>query len=204
MTVPTGLGDPDRAFAVTHVPTAARDAMSTLWQLDEQLGQIVASTTEPMIGQMRLLWWREALESGAAGHPVLDDVTSWLVPRIARADLAAMVDGWDELLEPLPLAVDGLERYARHRGGRLFTLSGTLLGQVVDPEVGCRWALADFACRCSDPVTAARAFDLAVLQSASPRRLPRPLRIMARLADADIAARRRVPRSVWRMLRVLA
>ncbi len=155
---------------------------------------------------MRLLWWREALESAVSGHPLLAEVTSLEPLGVTRADLAGMVDGWEELLEPLPLPEVVLDRYAAARGTQLFTLSARILGEVATPAAGAAWALADFAVRCSDSVTAARGFDLASakLEAADVRSLPRPLRILARLATIDVKRRARAPRTRWQMLRALA
>lgn len=123
----TVLSDPDRSFALDHVPTAQRDGVAALWALDEHLGQLVASTTQPPLGQMRLLWWREALETGARGHPVLEAMTSLRTAGIDARALDVVIDGWEELLEPLPLDDDQLARYAAFRGGQLFALSARLL-----------------------------------------------------------------------------
>src|SRR3546814_5769707 len=75
---------------------------SDLVALDISLGRVVASTSEPMIGAMRLAWWREALERlhlpPVPGEPVLQALAAqpaWQGPDMAAA-LAAMVDGRSE------------------------------------------------------------------------------------------------------------
>ena len=162
-----------------------------------------------MIAQMRLSWWHNALASlgsGPAGHPVLDA----LVPIYAHHDvsrglLASMVEGWEELLEPLPLSHEALDRYSSGRGEALFALSAELLGGARQPGAGRAWALADFARRCSDPITAARAYEMARkgFAGAALNALPRPLRVIARLARNDALAGRPVPGQGWRLLRAV-
>jgi 15-cis-phytoene synthase len=202
----TSLEDRDRAFALQHVPGPKRAAVSALWALDEQLGQIVATTTESMVGQMRLLWWREALESAVCGHPVLEAMASVEAAGVDRASLAALVDGWEVLLDPLPLDAELLRAYAEGRGTRLFALTSRILGTEALDNAGAGWALADFAFRCSDPVMSSRALEMAAsaLASARLRTLPRPLRILVRLARSDVAAGRKTPRSPWKLLRSVA
>ena len=197
--------DPDLAFALHHVPARHRAAVGVLWSLDAQLGQIVATTTESMVGQMRLLWWREALESGVSGHPVLDGMTSLEAAGIDRASLAALVDGWDALLDPLPLDADQLRTYSR-RGTQLFALTSRILGAEAPENAGAGWALADFGFRCSDKVTSSRALELAgpALGNIPLRQLPRPLRILVRLARSDVAAGRKTARTPWKLLRSVA
>src|SRR3546814_12614989 len=57
---------------------AARPALATCWRFDEVLATIVQTTSEPLIGQMRLTWWHEAiaaLETGPApAEPLLQDI----------------------------------------------------------------------------------------------------------------------------------
>lgn len=210
------LNDPDRAFALGHVPTASRPAVAALWALDEQLGQIIASTTQPMVGQMRLLWWREALNAGRKGHPVLEAMTSVEAGRtkvggtkvggIDAAALGIIIDGWEEVLEPLPFSAAQLTPFALLRGTQLFTLSAQLMGGHCPDSAGAGWALADFGLRCSDPATAALALDMAGqhLSSVDLKSVPRPLRILVRLARNDVGAGKRIVRTPWKLLRSVA
>lgn len=200
------LADPDRAFALGHVPEPRRDAVASLWALDELLGQIVATTTQPMVGMMRLMWWRDAMSSGAGGHPVLAGLTSVVARGIDRAALVTIVDGWEELLEPLPLTCGQLERYAQKRGACLFELTARLCDVTCPAVAGEGWALADFGLRCSDAMTSARALDMArvALAATDLATVPRPLRILVRLARRDVAAGQRVARTPWRLLRSVA
>lgn len=203
--------DPDRAFALTHVPQAARSAVQALFTLDVRLGSIVATTTQPMVGQMRMTWWHEALTTlkpgEQRGEPVLDALAASVLDRgnIDGAVLARLVEGWEVLLDPLPLGEDALATYADARGAALFRLVATALGQPSDTGAGEGWALADFALRCSDRGTASRARAMAgqALNSARMGDLPRPLRILARLAAADVRHGASVPRSFWRLLTVI-
>jgi phytoene synthase len=183
------LTDVERNLALGYVPVSRRAAVAALWQLDERLGRIVASTTEPMIGQMRLTWWHEhlcALDDGEqAGEPILrkmaEDV---LIHDVKGEDLAGLIEGWEALLEPLPLSEAILTTYAEKRGGALFRMSGRLLANDVSERAGEGWALVDFAAHCSDTVTAERALRMAKECLSKVSNVPKPLRILARLARA--------------------
>lgn len=198
--------DPDRAFALRHVASARRAAVGALWALDEQLGRIVATTTQPMVGMMRLMWWRDAIATGVAGHPLLDALTSAFARTLGGEVLSTIVDGWEELLEPLPLTCDQLELFARNRGSRLFELTARLCDVTCPGEAGAGWALCDFGLRCTDSVTSSRALDMArdALSAVDPGTVPRPLRILVRLARLDLAAGTRVERTPWKLLRSVA
>lgn len=67
--------DVERALAVRYAPLDAQPGMAALLALDERLGAILRSTREPLIGQMRLTWWHEALAAldtaSAPAEPLL-------------------------------------------------------------------------------------------------------------------------------------
>jgi 15-cis-phytoene synthase len=198
--------DPDRAFALGHVPSAFRGAVAALWALDEQFGQIVASTTQPMVGQMRLLWWREALNTKVSGHPVLAELTSVFARGVDARELGTIIDGWEELLEPLPLTEAQLTAFATQRGSQMFKLSAQLCDVTCPAAAGAGWALADFGFRCSDKVTSSRALAMASDSFATLdlKAVPRPLRILVRLARNDVTAGQRIVRTPWKLLRSVA
>lgn len=183
------LNDAERVLALGYVPKSVRSAVAALWQLDETLGRIVATTTEPMIGQMRLTWWHErlcALDVGDhAAEPILTKMAEDVLPHdVKGADLAVLIEGWEALLEPLPLSEGTLGLFAEQRGGALFRMTTRLIGGQGSDAAGEGWALMDFALKCSDPVTAERAAAMAGGRLLRVESMARPLRILARLARA--------------------
>jgi len=208
-TPPTGT---DWAFAATHCARKTRSAFVVLGALDDALGRIVAGTTQSLIGQMRLTWWFEALtsltpDSPSRHQPLLDSLRDDVIAggRVCGGDLAALVEGWEVLLDPLPFDDAVLGEHATGRG-RMFTLAAAVIGGAEDRDAGACWALADFAARCSDADTAARAWALARSHAAAaqPQRLARPLRILFRLAEGDARVGTRRPRGLRTGLTSLA
>src|SRR4249920_224039 len=70
-------GEPDRYLAALLAPPAARDGLLALAAFSAELGRIGQLVTrEPMMGEIRLQWWRDALrprDSGErTGNPVAD------------------------------------------------------------------------------------------------------------------------------------
>jgi len=154
------LTDPWLHLAFSYAPDRSRAALEALFALDTALGNILRTTSEPLVGQMRLAWWREALQSldtsGAPAEPVLQSLTALALPLgITGAALSAMVDGWEPLLGDSGLG--SIEDHARLRGRALFAMAGVALDAAEgDPvgEAGEGWALADLAANLSegDPV----------------------------------------------------
>ena len=91
--------DRDRYLSVLYAPAAVRPALLALHGLDLELAQVVASTSEPMLGEIRLAWWRDALTALDAGQvpaqPLLALIAAEVLPRgVSGAELTALEDRW--------------------------------------------------------------------------------------------------------------
>jgi len=215
MTPPISLADPERALAVAYAPADLRPALTALFALDERFGTVVSSTSEPMIGLMRLAWWREALEKldhdPAPSEPLLSVLAEQTLPHgITGATLAAIEDGWAALIdgEPDP---DAIARHGRERGRNLFGAAAALVGSHDPrlPDAGEVWALTDLGYRHSqDKVRQAareQARALAANVPPGPWAGPaRPLAALFVLARHDALASTRAQGSPGRLLRMLA
>jgi len=66
--------EPDRYFAATLAPQSVRYDLITLAAFAAELDNVPMLVREPLAGEIRLQWWRDALAKGdgdaAAGHPV--------------------------------------------------------------------------------------------------------------------------------------
>jgi 15-cis-phytoene synthase len=167
-----------------------------LWNLDLAFADVVTTSSDPLLGAIRLAWWRERLEELDQGklpaEPRLRAVGEQLLPRsISGEELSRLEDAWLPLLEPFPWdgsQADGL----RLRGRILFGVGARLLGaEPSDAEAeGAFWSLVDGAHHCSDAAsrdylkTEARTA-LAALGKVRPRQL-RPLTVLAALAAVDL------------------
>lgn len=139
------LISPDRRLALGYAPATARPLFLGLYALDAKLAGIVRSAREPMLGQLKLAWWRDQLAKPVAARPLGEPVLAALTPWGDNATaLAALVDGWEPLLgDDYPAKAD-LADFAAARGTACAALAG-LLG--ADPEAARRagqgWALGD-------------------------------------------------------------
>ncbi len=131
---------PEIELALAHTPAALRPKLTSAFALDQRLGRIVAATTEPMLGQMRLAWWRDMLGTAVADRPqgdaVLDAIgASWAGEEGA---LILMVNAWEILVVSDDLQSRQLFEFADGRGAFWGHSAGTV------------WALADAASRVSN------------------------------------------------------
>ncbi|KQS04783.1 hypothetical protein ASG11_11405 [Sphingomonas sp. Leaf357] len=208
----------ERLLALSYAPVAARAGATALFALDDLLGQILRTTREPVVGQMRLTWWHEALtrldSAPPPAEPVLRALAAEVLPRgVSGARLAGMIDAWEMLLDADTPDDATLAGYAA-RGVILFEALGTVLGVPPDDPVapaGRGWALADLARHVGDAAVASRAGAmagpaLAVATAATWSRNGRTLGALAHLARLDLAVppgqpiRRGAPRRVARLI----
>ncbi len=175
-------GEPDRYLAALLAPPPARAGLLALAAFASELARIpLLVTREPAMGEIRLQWWRDALEqpqSARSGHPVADAVRDAAVRYgLPRALLHDMIDARSADLQREPLADDlALANHLWDSEGVLFALAGRVLGAPGDGPV------------VSAAAASARAYGLARLLVGLPHalargRVPLPL---ARLEAAGV------------------
>jgi len=145
--------DRDRYFTSLFAGGAGHRALVPLYAFNLEIARIRETVSEPMLGQIRLQWWRDAIGEIYAGtprnHPVavaLCAVTRRYDP--TRARFEAMIDGREADLEDHPPATLGrLMGYVRATSGELTCLALELLGARDEAsmrtgyDAGIAWAL---------------------------------------------------------------
>jgi phytoene synthase len=189
--------DRDRWLATLYAPAAVRPALFALHALDLELAGVVATTTEAMLGEIRLAWWREALTkldtAPPPAQPTLAALAEYALPLGVKGQaLEPLEDAFLSLLIAERLAGKVLDDHLDRRGGTLFGACATALG-VAQPSaraLGRVWALAQLVRQGVkappvDPDDARR-----IAAEAFPVRLApalRPLAALAGIAAADVA-----------------
>src|SRR6056297_3443190 len=94
-------GDAERFAAVMAAPVAARAKLFPLYAFNIEVSRAPWVTQEPMIAEMRLQWWRDALEEIAEGcavrkHEVTTPLADAISPGTARRlDALVAARRWD-------------------------------------------------------------------------------------------------------------
>jgi len=93
----------NRWLASRYAPAGDRERLVAVYLLNQELQRALVAS-EPMLGKIRLQWWRETLEGIAAGKPRRHDLSLELARVTAgRADLLAaaqaLVDHFDDILD---------------------------------------------------------------------------------------------------------
>lgn len=104
---------------------------SAYFALEARLAQAGQRTSQPMMAQLRLAWWRDRLKSPVRdwpkGEPLLAALTNWDGERTA---LIALVDGWEAVL----VGEDAGHALAEARVSTMLALA-RLLGVEAGPAI---------------------------------------------------------------------
>jgi phytoene synthase len=131
--------DHDRWLATLLAPPERRPALFALYAFASEIARIRETVTQSTLGEMRLAWWREALEGAraaeAASHPVAAATRAALADfNLPAHALVALIDArrFDLYDDPVPnLAF--LEGYAGETASALFRLASLVLAGGRDP-----------------------------------------------------------------------
>src|SRR3954465_11423378 len=85
--------DPDRYFSALFAPAEKRPLLFALYAFNHELARIGETVREPMMGEIRLQWWRETVESAREGKPRAHDVSRALFELFRRVELPASILG---------------------------------------------------------------------------------------------------------------
>lgn len=127
-------GDRDRYLTALFAPPVLRQRLFALYAFNVEMARVAEVVSEPMLGEIRLQWWRESLDAiygtGIDGATLRrHDITPALACVIADADLPRvtfdrMIDARVHDLEDAPFeTVTSLEQYLRETGGGLMELA---------------------------------------------------------------------------------
>ncbi|MEM7620153.1 MAG: squalene/phytoene synthase family protein [Pseudomonadota bacterium] len=126
---------PDFYTATLFAPKRKRLALLSLYSFHAELARIATSVSEPMLGEIKLQWWRDALQNAEQkvqiGHPVADNfakvIKNYNIPKV---HIANMIDArsFDLSDEPMP-DEQSLKIYLNKTYGGLFLISAYILKQ---------------------------------------------------------------------------
>jgi phytoene/squalene synthetase len=138
--------DPDRYFSALFAPAALRPHLIALYAFNHEVARIAETVREPMLGAIRLEWWRETVEQAARGTPRNHEVARGLAalfaahklePALLEGIIAARAfDGSAERFADFA----ALEDYLDATGGALMRAAALILGG--DPTIVRPAALA--------------------------------------------------------------
>jgi phytoene synthase len=132
--------DPVRFRTAMLAPVAQRGPLFALYAFNVEVSRAPWVTSEAMIAEMRLQWWRDVLEEIASGGTVRRHEVATPLAQILSTEQAMMLDElvaarrWDIYRDPFEDAAD-LNRYINQTAGHLMWVAASLLGQAAEAPV---------------------------------------------------------------------
>lgn len=136
-------GDLDRYASALFAPGACREHLFALYAFNVELARIGDQVNEPQLGEIRLQWWRDALDRASSGEttgqPVADAIGfAFRECNLSRPSLAGLIDArsFDVSVKIMPDTA-ALDDYLANTAGALFKLAaeiGMAGGQAAEPR----------------------------------------------------------------------
>jgi phytoene/squalene synthetase len=146
-------GDPDRFLAAMLAPPDARERLFALYAFNLEVARIPSVVSEPLLGAIRLQWWRETVamiyEQGRVrSHEVVEPLAAAIrAADLPREPFDRLMDARARDVEARPPATRGeLDAYLSDTGGALLDLAARALapggGGPATAEAGYAFAAA--------------------------------------------------------------
>ncbi len=143
--------DHERFLTALFAPAERREALFALYAFNLEVAKTAEVVSEPMLGQIRLQWWRETLDGIYEKRPRRHEVVEPLADAVVRWDLSRehferLLDARENDLDAEPPATMAeLEAYADATAGGLGLLALEALGgealAATGRLVGTAWGL---------------------------------------------------------------
>jgi phytoene synthase len=143
--------DPDRYLSALFAPADRRPLLMALYAFNVEVARVADTVREPMMGEIRIEWWRETLAGARQGMARNHDVARALADLVAQVDLPqdrfeAMLTAraFDSTAEAFPGRA-ALEAYCDATSGNLMRLAIRVLGGEAESaarSAGIAYAIA--------------------------------------------------------------
>ena len=131
--------DRDRYLSALFAAPEARRGLFALYAFNVEIARVRDIVSDPLPGEIRLQWWRDAIEGSGHGdadqHPVLAELR-WAIERykLPVSAFTGLIDAriFDLYEDPMPTLAD-LEGYAGETSSALIQLASIILANGEDP-----------------------------------------------------------------------
>jgi len=127
--------DHDRFLVSLLAPADRRADLWALLAFNLEIARVREAVSQPIIGQIRLQWWRDAIDEIYTGkpvrrHEVVDPLAAAIAKyRLTRTHFDMLIDGRDfDLGDQPPASLPALEAYLEKTSARLVDLQLEILG----------------------------------------------------------------------------
>ena len=153
-------GEPDRYLAALLAPVTVRDDLVTLAAFSAEIGRIGIDVSDPVLGEIRIQWWRDALDATnkwtLSGNPIADAFADVVARhQLSTDDIHGFLDAHVHALYSVsPPDVEALRQELILKDGTAFAFAVQILGVAHDgpsaamiENAGIAYALARLGLR---------------------------------------------------------
>jgi len=145
--------DRDRWLTMLFAAPEDRGPLAALYAFNQEVAKTRERVSEPMVGEIRLQWWRETIaglySAGVRGHPVAESLAEIVEARgLPQAEFQTVIDARSsDLYDDGTNSFDELTAYADASGGTLTRLAARICGAESEAaltaaeRIGRAWAL---------------------------------------------------------------
>lgn len=140
--------DHDRYLTTLYAPSEKRQALYALYAFNYEISRIRETVSEPMLGEIRLQWWREAIEGIFQDTVRSHDVLQPLAVAVADYDLPQdilldLIEGRrQDIYDDSPEDMPALEDYLQKTAGNIACLAVHILGQKDNDDMARHLGIA--------------------------------------------------------------
>lgn len=126
--------DRDRFLCALFAAPDRREDLFTLYAFNQEISKTREMVSEAMLGQIRLQWWRDALDGIEKGevrkHEVVEPLARLIQNgTVSRSTLEGMIDAREfDLFDTAPASLNALDDYIDQTSGRLSLTAARVLG----------------------------------------------------------------------------
>lgn len=145
--------DYDRFLITLFAKSDVREDLYSLYAFNHEVAKIREAVSEPMLGEIRLQWWRESIEGIAKGNPRNHEVVLPLNAAFHRHGLTAdmfmkVIDARAaDIYDENPATLNDFESYLGSTSGNLMEIAASMLGErdehvlSLTHDLGLVWGL---------------------------------------------------------------
>lgn len=143
--------DPDRRLAALFAPAEIRRDLLTLYAFNQEIGRVAEATSEGMIGQMKLAWWRDAVTDLYAAEPkvrrhAVTEGLAAMTDRVGPEDLEPLIEArFDDVTARPHASLDDVLAYVDNTAGQLMRIALRICGAGLEEDrlraAGRAWGL---------------------------------------------------------------
>lgn len=142
--------DYDKFLACNFAPTEKREALAALFTFHYDISQIPLEVSEPMVGKIKIQWWRDVINEIIDGtpprpHPILQGLKG---SNINYAELIKILDAYEDILDGTnPQNLAELKNFIEQTDIIIMQIAAEILAKEANKKLYLAYSYSSYAKR---------------------------------------------------------